>query len=225
MKWYDKLRYRLMPYIYTLAANTWWKNGSIMRGLPMDFPDDPEVRTINDEYLFGPAFLVAPVTHYRARSRKVYLPAGADWYNFNTGKRFAGGQTVTAPAPLSRMPLFVRAGSIVPTGVAGQYTNEHPDAPITLLVYSGADGHFSLYEDDGTSYGYEQGHYSRVSFDYDDASGTLTLGERQGDGTGAPAKREFIIRRVDAAHPDPYAADPRGDVHVEYVGKKLVVQL
>ncbi len=225
MAWYDKLRYRLMPYIYTLAANTWWKNGTIMRGLPMDFPNDPKVRTINDEYLFGPAFLVAPVTQYQARSRKVYLPAGAGWYSFNTGKFFQGGQSVDAPAPLSRMPVFVRAGSIVPTGEPEQYTGEHPDAPVTLLVYAGADGHFSLYEDDGTSYGYEKGHYSRVAFDYDDAAGTLTIGARQGDGTGAPAKREFLIRRVDAAHPDPYATDAEHDVQVQYTGKKVTVRL
>ena len=225
LAWYDALRYRLMPYIYTVAANTWWKDGTIMRGLPMDFPHDPKIRAIDDEYMFGPAFLVAPVTSYRARRRAVYLPTGSDWYDFNTGRRYTGGATIEAPAPLARMPLFVRAGAIVPTGPAEQYTGEHPDAPITLLVYAGANGHFSLYEDAGTDEGYRHGHYSRVTFDYDDAAGTLTLGKREGDGTGAPAQRQFIIRRIDAAHPDPYALDASGDVKVNYDGSELKVKL
>ena len=221
LAWYDRLRYRLLPYIYTLAADTWWRDGTIMRGLPMDFPHDPKVRAIDDEYMFGPAFLVAPVTRYEARSRAVYLPAGSDWYDFNTGRRYAGGQAVQAPAPLARMPLFVRAGAIVPTGPAEQYTGEKPDAPITLLVYAGANGHFSLYEDDGTDYGYEHGHYSRIPLDYDDASGVVTLGKREGDGRGAPAKRQFVVRRIDAAHPD--ALDGSRDRRVEYDGNALKV--
>lgn len=223
LAWYDKLRYRLMPYIYTLAANTWFKDGTIMRGLVMDFPNDLKVRDIDDEYMFGPAFLVAPVTAYEARSREVYLPAGSDWYDFNTGKHYRGGQTIQAPAPLARMPLFVRAGAIVPTGPAIQYTNQKPDAPITLLVYAGANGHFSLYEDAGTTYGYEHGHYSRIPLDYDDATGVLTLGKREGDGQGAPAKREFIIRRIDATQPDADALDGRHDQRVEYDGSESKV--
>ncbi|WP_329741356.1 TIM-barrel domain-containing protein [Dyella sp. A6] len=225
LAYYDRLRYRLMPYIYTLAADTYWQNGSIMRGLVMDFPHDAKVRDINDEYLFGPSFLVAPVTTYKATSRKVYLPAGTQWYDFNSGRELAGGQTVDAAAPLDRMPLFVRAGAIIPTGPAIQYTGEKPDAPITLLVYTGADGHFSLYEDAGTTYGYEQGHYSRVPFSYDNATDTLTIGARQGDGTGAPATREFIVRRIDGRHPDPAAAATAGDVRVSYAGKLVSVKL
>ena len=175
--------------------------------------------------MFGPAFLVAPMTRYEARSRAVYLPAGSDWYDFNTGKRYAGGQTVQAPAPLARMPLFVRAGAIVPTGPAEQYTGEKPDAPITVLVYAGADGHASLYEDDGTGYGYEHGHYSRVPIGYDDTTGVVTLGKREGDGTGAPMRREFVIRRIDAAHPNADALDASRDVKVEYVGSPVEVKL
>jgi alpha-D-xyloside xylohydrolase len=223
LAWYDRFRYRLMPYIYTLAANTWWHNGTIMRGLVMDFPHDAKVRDINDEYMFGPAFLVAPVTHYQARSRAVYLPAGSDWYDFNTGKHYTGGQTIQAPAPLARMPLFVRAGAIVPAGPAEQYTDAKTDSPITLLVYAGANGHFSLYEDAGTTYGYEKGHYSRIPMSYDDATGVLTLGKREGDGQGAPAKRQFIIRRIDAAHPDADALNASHDQRVEYDGNELKV--
>src|SRR3546814_18057254 len=116
MLWYDRLRYRLMPYIYTTAADTWFNDGSIMRGLVSDFVADPKTWDIDDEYLFGHAFLVAPVTTFEARSRQVYLPAGADWYDFNSGAWHAGGTTITAAAPRERMPLFVRAGSIVPPG-------------------------------------------------------------------------------------------------------------
>ncbi|MEP6898486.1 MAG: TIM-barrel domain-containing protein [Rhodanobacter sp.] len=223
LAWYDKLRYRLMPYIYTLAANTWFQDGTIMRGLVMDFPADAKVRDIDNEYMFGPAFLVAPVTEYQARSRDVYLPAGSGWYDFHTGKRYEGGNTIKADAPLSRMPLFVRAGAIVPTGPAIQYTDEKPDAPITLIVYTGANGHFSLYEDAGTTYDYEHGHYSRIPLDYDDATGVLTLGKREGDGQGAPAKREFIIRRIDATQPNADALDDRHDQRVEYAGNDLKV--
>ena len=169
--WHTKLRYRLMPYIYTLAADTYHRDGSIVRGLPMDFPGDAQARKVRDEYLFGNAFLVAPVYEYQARSRPVYLPAGADWYDFNNGAT-AGGQTIEAAAPLSRMPLYVRAGSIVPVGPDIQYTAEKPGAPITLFVFTGADGSFDLYEDDGVSYGYEKGQFSRIPLRYDAAKGS-----------------------------------------------------
>ncbi|MBE1161927.1 TIM-barrel domain-containing protein [Dyella acidiphila] len=225
LAYYDQLRYRLMPYIYTLAGDTYWRDGTIMRGLPMDFPDDPKLRNIDDEYMFGPAFLVAPVTAYKATSRQVYLPAGASWYDFHSGKRYAGGASIQAEAPLARMPLFVRAGAIVPTGPAIQYTGEQPDAPITLLVYQGADGHFALYEDAGTDYGYEQGHYSRIPLSYDDASHTLTLGKREGDGSGAPTHRKFVVRIVDGAHSNQDAGDSARDQSVDYDGSEIRVSL
>jgi len=219
LAWYDRLRYRLMPYIYTLAGDTYWKDGTIMRGLAMDFAADPKVRDIDDEFMFGPAFLVAPVTRFGARSRSVYLPAGTDWYDFNKGKRYAGGQRIDADAPLERMPLFVRAGAIVPTGPDIQYTGQKPDAPVTLLVYTGANGDFSLYEDEGTNYRYEQGHYSRIPLHYDETTHTLTLGARQGDGAGAPANRKFIVRWVDKR-----GADHKSDTAtVEYRGNAVTV--
>ena len=123
--WHDKLRYRLLPYIYTLAADTYLHDGTIMRGLVDGFPGRPARVGRRDEYLFGPAFLVAPVYQFKARTRPVYLPAGADWYDFHTGARLAGGQKVEAAAPLERMPLFVRAGSIVPVGPEIQYTAQN----------------------------------------------------------------------------------------------------
>ena len=123
--WHDKLRYRLLPYIYTVAADTFHRDGTIMRGLAMDFADDAAARDVRDEYLFGKAFLVAPVYKHKARTRKVYLPAGADWYDFHSGTKSAGGQTIDAAAPLARMPLYVRAGSIVPVG-AGHPVHRRP---------------------------------------------------------------------------------------------------
>jgi alpha-D-xyloside xylohydrolase len=194
-----------------------------MRGLVMDFPDDPKVRDIDDEYLFGPSFLVAPVTDYQARSRDVYLPAGSNWYDFYTGKPYQGGQTIKADAPLDRMPLFVRAGAIVPVGPAIQYTNEKPDAPITLFVYTGANGTFSMYKDQGTTYDYEHGAFARVPFSYDEASATLTIGKREGSYPGMPAERTFNIRWI--AGPTPTATDfeakPAQSVH--YDGTAITV--
>ncbi|KRC82296.1 TIM-barrel domain-containing protein [Sphingomonas sp. Root241] len=194
MVWYDRLRYRLMPYIYTIAADTWHKDGTMMRGLVMDFPGDRKTWNLDDEYMFGPAFLVAPVTGFKAREREVYLPAGADWYDFATGAFVKGGQTVEAAAPRERMPLFVRAGSIVPTGAAIQHVAEQPDGPIVLHVFTGADGSFSLYEDDGVSPSYKQGKFARIPVKWDEGAGTLTIGARQGDYQGMPGKRAISVR-------------------------------
>jgi len=194
--WYDELRYRLLPYIYTLAADTYHKDSIIMRGLVMDFPHDARVRDIKDQYLFGPALLVNPVYAYRARSRAVYLPAGMRWYDFHTGEVHEGGRRVQANAPLARMPLFVKAGSILPMGPVLQHTNERPDAPLTLHIYTGADGRFDLYEDDGRTYGYERGEFARIPISYDDASGTLTLGARQGSFPGMIKERQINVRWI-----------------------------
>ena len=223
LAWYDKLRYRLMPYIYTLAADTYFKDGTIMRGLVMDFPNDTKVREIDDEYLFGPAFLVAPVTDYQARSRDVYLPAGSSWYDFYSGKRYEGGSTIKADAPLERMPLFVRAGAIVPVGPAIQYTNEKPDAPITLFVYTGANGTFSLYKDQGTTYDYEHGAFARVPFSYDEASATLTIGKREGSYPGMPAQRTFNIRWISGPTPTATDFEAKAAQSVHYDGTAITV--
>ncbi len=193
---YDRLRYRLMPYIYATASDTWFNDGTIMRGLVMDFEHDPKVKDIKDEYLFGHAILVAPVTAYKATSRGVYLPAGADWYDFYTGAKAEGGKTLTVDAPATRIPLFVRSGSIVPTGPVTQYVDEHPDAPLTLVVYTGADGRFSLYEDDGVTNGYTRGAFTRIPLTYDDKTGALTIGARIGGYPGMVANRTFRVKFV-----------------------------
>src|SRR5262249_12603089 len=141
-----------------------------MRPFVMDFPGDATAREITDEYLFGPAFLVAPVTTYQARSRNVYLPQTAGgWYDFWTGANQSGGQRLDVAAPYDSMPLFVRAGSIIPFGADVQYVDERPADPLTIYVYAGANGAFTLYEDDGVSYGYERGEFARIPIQWDEA--------------------------------------------------------
>ena len=221
--WYDKLRYRLLPYIYTLAADTYHRDGTILRGLAMDFPDDLAARNVRDQYLFGKAFLVAPVYKYQARTRQIYLPAGADWYDFHTGALSKGGASVEAAAPLDRAPLYVRAGSIVPVGPDVQYAAEKPGAPLTLLVFTGADGSFDYYEDDGVSYGYEKGEFARIPLRFDAAKGTLTIGARTGSYPGMTEKRTFNVRWIKAGAKAPAELDAAADATVEYAGSEITV--
>jgi len=222
--WYTKLRYRLMPYIYTLAGDAYHLDSTLMRGLIMDFPEDPEVRDIHDQYMFGPALLVSPVTEYKARSREVYLPAGTDWYDFYTGQKFTGGQHLSADAPLTRMPLFVKSGSILPTGANIQYVYDEPDAPYTLNVYTGANASFDIYEDDGKTYAYEQGEFSRIPVDYDQTTGTLTLGERRGEFDGMIRQREIRVRWIDGKREDAADFDTGIAQTVTYHGGQLVLR-
>jgi alpha-D-xyloside xylohydrolase len=223
MIFYDELRYRLMPYIYTVAAGTWTNDGSIMRGLVMDWPNDPQARSVNDEFLFGKSLLVAPVTDYRARTRSVYLPETAGgWYDLYDGKRFDAG-TVQADAPLNRIPVFVRAGAIVPTGPVTQYVDEKPDAPLTLNVYPGANGQFTLYEDDGTSERYRQGAFSRIPIRYDDATGMVSIGARDGKGyPGMPQARTLRVRWITPGLG--LAGDAGGGETVRYTGAAVTVR-
>jgi alpha-D-xyloside xylohydrolase len=221
--WYMRLRYRLMPYIYTLAGNAHHQDGTLMRGLVMDFPADPKVRDLRDQYLFGPDLLVAPVYTEGATSREVYLPAGADWYDFNSGYRHAGGVTIEADAPLARMPLFVRAGAIVPTGPAIQHSGEGLHAPLTLNVFTGADGSFGIYEDDGLSYGYERGEWSRIPVTWDETTGKLTIGEREGSFPGMAENRVIHVRWIDGAESKPSDFDATPDQSLNYMGEALEI--
>jgi alpha-D-xyloside xylohydrolase len=205
MVWHTRLRYRLLPYIYSLAGDLYHRDGTLMRALAMDFPQDETARRLDDQYLFGPAFLVSPVHEMGARTREVWLPAGADWYEFHGGQRYDGGRRVRAAAPLARMPLFVRAGSIVPTGPDLQYSDQVLNADLTLNVYTGADGAFELYEDDGRTYGYERGEWSRIPLRYDEASGALTVGARVGDFPGMAQRRTLHVRWITG--PNAHAAD------------------
>lgn len=202
--WYTKLRYRLLPYIYSQAGDLYHKDATLMRGLVMDFPQDKRARDINDQYMFGPAFLVAPVYRMGATSRPVYLPAGVDWIDFYTGKKFSGGQSTVSNAPLGRMPLFVKAGSIVVTGPEVQYSDQVQNADLTINVFTGADGKFELYEDDGRSYGYETGEWSRIPINYNEAQGKLSIGNRVGSFEGMETQRTIKIRWIDemiSVHP------------------------
>jgi alpha-D-xyloside xylohydrolase len=186
-----------MPYIYSLAGHSYHHDYTIMRGLMMDFANDVNVKNIGDEYMFGPSILVAPVYTDKATSREVYLPAGTEWFDFYTGKKYQGGKQYAVDAPLERLPLFVKAGSIIPAGPQMQYTTEKAADPITLYVFAGQDASFTLYEDENTNYNYEKGQFSSIDFKYDEAKQTLTIGERKGSFTGMLANRKFEIVWVD----------------------------
>ena len=170
---YLRLRYQLMPYIYTLGYDAHQTGAPFMRGLFMDFPHDPNVANIGDEYMFGPALLVAPVTDQGATTRSVYLPAGTDWYNYWTNERVHGGRRITVAAPIDIIPLFVRAGSILPLGTPVESTNDKQNIA-ELRVYSGSDGDATLYQDDGSTYDYEQGKFELTHLHWNDATGKLT---------------------------------------------------
>ncbi len=170
---YLRLRYELMPYIYSLGYRTWQTGAPFLRALPLDFPNDPKVADLRDEYMFGPAFLVAPITEQGATSREVYLPGDADWYNYWTNERVTGGQTITVQAPIDTIPLFVRAGSILPLGAPVESTHE-TQAIARVRVYAGADADFTLFSDDGKTYAYEKGAGSITRLHWNDAAGKLT---------------------------------------------------
>jgi alpha-D-xyloside xylohydrolase len=174
---YLRLRYALLPYIYSLGKQTYDTGAPFMRALFMDFPDDPHVANLGDEYMFGPAFLVAPVTEPGRESRQVYLPAGRDWYNYWTNERFVGGRTITVGAPIDVIPLFVAAGSIIPMG--GSIPNTSTPQPLTQIrVYPGRAAEFTLYDDDGETYAYEKGKGRLTRLRWDDERRQLTT---QGD--------------------------------------------
>jgi len=195
---FDRLRYRMLPYSYSLAAAVTHRDATLMRPLVMDFREDPEVHGIGDQFLFGPSLLVNPVTTRGATRRDVYLPGegdgpGAGWYDFWTGVHHAGGRRIDAPAPYESLPLYVRAGSILPMGPELQHTAEKPADPLTLWVYTGQDASFELYEDDGVSYGYEHGLSSTIPLDWNEAKAALTIGARRGSFPGMLAKRELRV--------------------------------
>jgi alpha-D-xyloside xylohydrolase len=220
---FDRLRYALFPYIYAVAGAVAHEGYTFMRPLVMDFRADARARTIADQFMFGPAFLVSPVTEYKARSRRVYLPAGATWYDFWSGASTPGGQAITADAPYDRIPLHLRAGSIVTFGPAQQYIGEKPPNPLTIYVYAGADGRFSLYEDDGVTYDYEKQQFSRIPLAWNDATRTLTIGARTGTFRGMVNERLFNVVLVTPQTPVGYSEAPRVTRSVEYRGNVLSV--
>ena len=222
---FDRVRYRLLPYVYSLAGGVTQDGGTIMRPLVMDFRADAKAHDVSDEYMFGPSFLISPVTTYKARSRAVYLPGASGWYDFWTGAVVAGGQSVDVAAPYDAMPVHVRAGSIVPTGPELQYTDEKPADPITLWVYAGADGAFTLYEDDGVTYSYEKGQLTRIPLRWNDATRTLTIGKRDGAFTGMQQQRTFDVVVVSKDKPVGFSFTPKVDKSVRYDGTAVDVKL
>lgn len=221
---YTKLHYSLMPYIYSLAGKTYFDDYTIMRPMVMDFGSDKNTLNLQDQYMFGPALLVAPVYKYSARSREVYFPENTVWHDFYTGKRVDGGQTMTVDAPYGKIPLFVRAGSILPMGGDIQSTAEESAEPVTLIVYAGADGSFTLYEDEGTNYNYEKGRYSMIPMKYDSATSTLSIGDRKGSYDGMQEKRIFNVVKIDAASPCGASHNLQGK-YVSYDGKAVSLKL
>ncbi len=220
---YDRLRYRMLPYNYSLAWRVTDQGYTFMRALPMDFPDDPAVRSISDEYMHGPAFLVSPVTTPGAVSRKVYLPGKGEWVNFWTGKAETGGREIDAAAPLDTIPLYLRAGSIVPLGPDVQYAMESPSDPIELRVCRGADGAFTLYDDEGDNYHYEQGSFATIPLRWDEKAQTLEIGARQGTYPGMTTTRTFNVVWVSEGHGVGGAITKQPDVIVRYNGARVTV--
>jgi alpha-D-xyloside xylohydrolase len=223
--YYDKLRYRLMPYIYSLAGAAYHSDYTMMRGLAMDFAQDTAVLNIADQYMFGSSLLINPVWAYKKTNREVYLPKTAGWYDLYSGKWFAGGQKIMADAPYERMPVFVKAGSIIPFGPGLQYTSEKPADTITLNIYAGADASFNLYEDEGTNYNYEKGAFSVIPIKYNEATKTITVGDRKGSFNGMLSKRVFRINIITPGRSKGLDFDAKCDKAIAHEGKKITIKL
>ena len=242
-KKFIELRYRLLPYIYSNAGDVVLNSGSMMRPLVMDFVGDAKAINLNDEYLFGRNLLVKPVTRplytWKDASRKghlvypditkaaapvqVYLPQGTDWFDFWTNERVKGGKDISCVCPISRMPVYVRAGSIIPFGPAVQYATEKKWDNLEIRIYPGADGTFTLYEDDGNTYGYEKNAYSLITFKWDDAQGRLSVSDRKGGYRDMIASRHFNIILVGSATPSGDSAATGKTI--AYSGKGMIVDL
>ena len=221
---YNRLRYRLMPYIYSLAGQAWLNDYTIMRGLTMDFSLDTEVFDIADQYMFGPSLMVNPVTEYKARSRNVYLPSAYGWYDVRTGRHYAGGTVIEADAPYEWMPLFAREGSLIPTGPDIQYTGEKEADPLTLWVYAGADGAFELYEDEGDNYNYEDGAYTLIPLTWNEAERTLTIRKREGEYRGMLHERTINVIMVSENRAVKLDFGRPPDKSVKYSGEEIKVR-
>ncbi len=231
---YDNLRYRLLPYIYSLSWKVTHEGYTMMRSLAFDFKKDSKVNSISDQYMFGPAFLVNPVTDRMynlppseqvTKRRKVYLPNSTLWYDFWTGKTLDGGQSIDADAPIETIPLYIRAGSIIPMGGFVQYATEKPAAEIELRIYPGANGQFVLYEDENDNYNYEQGKYATIRFVWNDKTRTLNIDARNGSFKGMIKERKFNVVLVKANTGTGVEITTRTDKSIVYAGQKIQVKL
>jgi len=234
----------LLPYIYSTSWDVTHSQSSMMRALVMDFPKDKNALDINDEYMFGKSLLVNPVTEpmyikktgegrnaiatedfSTVKTKEVYLPAGTDWFDFWTGEKFSGGKKIKKETPFDIIPLYVKAGSILPFGPQVQYATEKKWDDLEIRIYPGADGKFVLYEDENDNYDYEKGVYSTIDFNWDDRKKTLTIGDRNGSFPGMLAERKFniVVAKKDKAIGANSAETP--DKVVNYDGRKVVIKL
>lgn len=222
---YDKLRYRMLPYVYSLAGWTTLNNYTMMRSLAFDFRNDAKVQGIPDQYMFGPAFMVSPVTSAQAKTRQVYLPAGTEWYDFWTGAKLQGGQDVESSAPIETIPLYVKAGSIIPMGPEVEYATQKANKNIELRIYPGADGKFTLYEDENDSYNYEKGKYATFTFSWNDKTHVLHVADTKGSFTGQLKDRKIKVVLVHDGHGAGSAEVGDVDKRLSYKGKAMDVRL
>jgi alpha-D-xyloside xylohydrolase len=231
---YINLRYTLLPYIYSTSWDVTANQSSMMRALVMDFAKDKKALDINDEYMFGKSFLVCPVTEpmysknteedfSSIKSTQKYLPQGTDWIDFWTGEKFPGGQTVTKVTPLDILPLYIKAGSVVPFGPKVQYALEKKWDNLEIRVYEGANGEFTLYEDENDNYNYEKGAFSTISFTWNNAKKELTVSDRKGSFPGMLSDRKFNIVIVGKNKGIGMEAG-KPDKEVAYSGKKIIVR-
>ncbi len=238
---YDRLRYRLLPYIYSLSRKVTTEGYTMMRGLAMDFPRDERVRSLGSEYMFGPAFLVAPVTRemYTIKgeqpevmakenfghtgSADVYLPVSNGWYDFWTGEYLPGGQSVKKATPIDIMPLYVKAGAVIPFGPHEQYATEKDEDPLEIRVYPGDDGMFILYEDENDGFGFKNGKFTEISFRWDEAAQALTIGNRKGSYPGMHVQRTFHVVWVGKDHGTGGEICRVPDKTITYDGSEIVI--
>jgi alpha-D-xyloside xylohydrolase len=224
---YDKLRYRMMPYMYSMAGAVHFKDYTMMRPLVMDFNGDNQVYDIKNQWMFGPSLMACPVGEYKARSRKVYLPKQRGWYDLYTNKYYVGGQTIDADAPYDKIPVFVPEGAIIPFGPDMEWSNQKPAELVNLYVYQGHDGEFTLYEDEGTNYNYENGKYATIKFVYNDKTNTLVIGDRKGSYDGMLRSRRFniVYHRKGQTVANALDFDNISGIIVNYTGKSLSLKL
>jgi len=224
MLYYTQLRYILMPYIYTMAGMSYFNDFTIMRPLMMNFENDAKVLNIDDQYMFGNNLMICPVTQYKARTREVYFPENEGWYSLYDGKFIAGGQKATVEAPYDRMPIFVPAGSIIPTGRLIQNTTQ-AQTDLTIYVYAGKNGTFSLYEDENVNYNYEKGSYSTIGFAYNDQDKTLNIADRKGSFKGMVKERNISVILVQAGNAAGIDVPAKRTNTIHYTGNKISINL
>ena len=223
--YYDRLRYRLMPYMYSLAGWAHFKDYTLMRALVMDFNGDAQVLNIGDQWMFGPALMACPVGYYKARNRSVYFPSQCGWYDLYSGEHIQGGQTLVVDAPYERIPVYVREGAIIPFGPQMEWCDEKPAELINLYIYAGQNGSFQLYEDEGTNYNYERGKYATIDITYDDATRTVSFSKRNGSFSGMLKQRRFNVVLVTPESARALDLDTPEGVMVNYNGKAVSVKL